>query len=55
MDEFDSMSIYHLRDLFGGHRARIRCEDVKVYKPPQYPGLAIDDMLKWAQKYPVVA
>ena len=48
------MTIYHLRDLFGMKRHRIHCDDVKVYHAPQYDGLSIEKMLKWAKQYPLV-
>jgi hypothetical protein len=49
------MTIYHLRDLAAGSRIRVKCEDVKVYQAPHYRGLAIEDMLKFAEGYSSVA
>lgn len=34
LDDYDVMTIYHLRDLFNNDRHRIHCDDVKVYQAP---------------------
>ena len=48
------MTVYHLRDLASNERERIHCDDVKVFQAPHYKGLAIEDMLTFAQNYPRV-
>ena len=49
------MTVYHFRDLAMNLRLRIPAQNVKVLIVPQYKGLKIEDMLKWAEKYPQVA
>ena len=54
LSSYDTMTIYHLRDLANGKRKIINCENVRVYQVPQYEGLSIADMLNFAKTYPDV-
>ena len=54
LDDFEVMTVDHLRELQSGQRKRISCDDINVFQAPQYDGLAIADMLKFAEQYPLV-
>ena len=45
------MSVYHLRDIMAGKRKKIKCEEVKHIPIPQFHGLAIDDLLAFANQH----
>ena len=45
------MTIWHLRDIQGGKRRKVKGKDVKIISVPQYEGLTIEDMLNFAQNH----
>ena len=47
---YDTMTIWHLKDLASGKRKRIKCEAVKVLPVPQFEGLTISDMLDYGRQ-----
>ena len=51
---FETVTIFHLRDLASGRRRIVKCEDVKVFQAPHYEGLTTNDMLAFAADYPKV-
>ena len=51
---YDSVTIYHLRDLAAGNRRIIHSTQVKVLTVPQYEGLTTTDMLSFSKTYPAV-
>ena len=51
---FESMTVWHLRDIAGGKRKLIKCEDVKILQVPHYEGLSVEDILGFAWQYPLV-
>ena len=54
LSSFETMTIFHLRDLASGKRQIIKCDAVKVFQVPHYEGLTIEDMLSFARPYPNV-
>ena len=48
---YESVTVWHLRDLCSGKRKIIKCDEVKVIILPQYEGLTIDDILEFAAEY----
>ena len=54
LSSFETMTIFHLRDLASGKRKIVRAASVKVFQVPQYEGLTIHDMLTFASDYPEV-
>ena len=54
MDTFETMTIYHLRDLATGRRMKIMSEDVRVFQVPHYEGLTMADLLGFANRYELV-
>jgi len=55
LDSFETMTIWHLRDLASGIKRIIKCEAVKVISIPQFEGLTIPDLLDFAKGYPAIA
>ena len=55
MPPYQTVTIFHLRDLASGKRTRISCDDVRVYQIPQYEGLTTEDILNFSKRYPEVA
>ena len=49
---YDTVTIWHLRDLMSGKRTRIKGENVKHIHVPCYENLTIQEFLKFAQGYP---
>ena len=54
MDTYNTMSIFHLRDIISGKKTLIKSKDIKHVHVPQFPGLNVETMLKWAKPYPEV-
>ena len=54
LSTYQTMTIFHLRDLVARKRRMIKCPDVKVINVPHFEGLSIDDMLVFAEQYPEV-
>ena len=48
LSTYETMTIFHLRDLMAGKRKRIKAVDVKVIQVPHFKGLKIDAMYDWA-------
>ena len=51
MSSYETITIFHLRDLATGKRSIIKCVDVKVFTIPHYKGLTIETMLEFASDY----
>ena len=54
LSSYDTMTVWHMRDLVGNKRTRIKCKDVKTIQIPQFEGLTIDDLLAFGEQYPEV-
>jgi hypothetical protein len=54
LDSFETMTIWHLKDLAAGRKKKIISKDVKHISIPQYEGLSIADLLEYAKSYPAV-
>ena len=52
VSSYDTVTIYHLRDLAGPGRTRIKCKDIKHINIPQFEGLTIETILDFAKNYP---
>ena len=52
LGEFETMTIWHLRDLASGDRHMIKADDVKHINVPNYTGLNIEKMIAFAKDYP---
>ena len=55
LSSYETMTIFHLRDLAAGKRSIIKCVDVKVLTVPYYEGLTIETMLEFASDYDKVS
>ena len=51
---YETMTVWHMRDLCATKRMKIHCNDVKHIVIPQFDGLAIEDLLAYASNYPEV-
>ena len=51
---YETMTVWHMRDLCSNKRLRIRGDQVRHIIIPQFDGLAIDDLLGYASRYPEV-
>ena len=51
---YDTVTVFHLRDLASGKRKKILGKDVKKIFIPQYEGLTVDTMLQNAKTFPQV-
>ena len=54
LPSYDTVTIFHLKDLACGRRKIINSKDVQVYQVPQFEGLSVDEMLKFGANYPEV-
>lgn len=48
LSSYETMTVWHLKDLAANNRRIIKCTAVKVMDVPQYEGLAIEKILMWA-------
>ena len=51
---YDTVTVWHLRDLASGGRRRIPCANVKHIPVPQFEGLTIETILEYAEMHPAV-
>ena len=49
LPSYETVTIWHLRDLAMGSKTIIPCDDVKVIDVPQFEGLSIQDIFAFAQ------
>ena len=49
LSSYETMTIFHLKDLASGKRKILKTENVKYYEAPHYEGISIDDMLHFAR------
>jgi len=49
LSSYETMTIFHLRDLMYGLRKRIKAADVKVITVPHFKGLKVQAMFEWAE------
>ena len=49
---YDTVTIWHLRDIMAGKRKMIKGPDVKYIDVPHYEHLRVEDMLLFAKEYP---
>ena len=54
LDDYHTMTIWHLRDIMAGKRRMIKSKDVKHLHVPQFEGLSTADILEWAKEFPEV-
>ena len=54
LSSYDTMTVWHMRDLVSGKRHRIKGSDVKHLNVPQYEGLKIEEFYKFAGTWPKV-
>ena len=54
LDTYQTMTVWHLRDIMSGKRKMIKSADVKHIFIPQFERLSTADLLEWAKKYPTV-
>jgi hypothetical protein len=52
LGDFETMTIWHLRDLAAGDRQIIPSTRVKFISIPNYTGLKIEKMVEFARDYP---
>ena len=52
---YQTVTVFHLRDLASGKRKRISCDHVRVYQVPHYEGLDTEKILAFASNYAEVA
>ncbi len=48
LPSYETVTVWHLRDLAMGTKKMIKCEDVRVIDVPQFEGLAIKDIFGFA-------
>ena len=51
LPSYNTVTIWHLRDIVAKKRRLIKCKDVNYIIVPQYEGLTIDDMLAFGEQY----
>ena len=53
LGEYQTMTVWHLRDIVSGDRTLIKSSQVKHISIPNFDGLTIEKMLEFAQNYPL--
>ena len=51
LSSYETMTIFHMRDLAAGRRRRIKEVDVKQISIPHFEKLTIDTMLAYAKQF----
>ena len=54
LSSYETMTIYHLKELMAGTRTRIHADRVKHITVPHYEGLKVEAMFEWAAQFPEV-
>ena len=54
LSSYETMTVWHMRDLVANKRRPIRSDQVKTIIIPQFEGLAVEDLLTYAMQYPEV-
>ena len=54
VSSYDTMTIWHLKELASGARKRIKASAIKHINVPQFEGLNIETMTEYARMYPEV-
>ena len=49
LPSYETVTIWHLRDLAMGVKTIINCDNIKVIDIPQFEGLTIQDIFNFAQ------
>ena len=49
---YETVTIFHMRDLVSGRRRMIKTDQVKTINVPFFEGLSIERMLEWADSRP---
>ena len=49
LPSYETVTVWHLRDLAMGVKQIINCDNVKVIDVPQFEGLTIQDIFNFAQ------
>ena len=49
---YESVTVFHMRDIVGGKRRMIKQADVRVIQVPFFEGLSIEHMMDWAKSRP---
>ena len=52
LSSYDTMTVWHMRDLVSGKRKRIKGKEVMHLNVPQYEGLKIEAFFDFAKAYP---
>lgn len=55
LSSYDTMTIYHLRDIGAGLRTKIYGKDVVHLSVPYYEGLTIKEFMEYAVEHPAAA
>lgn len=54
LDSYETMTIWHLRDIASGERRLIKSKHAKHITIPQFENLTVDKMLAYASQFPEV-
>ena len=52
LPSYETVTVFHMRDIIAGKRKMIKQADVKVISVPFFDGLSIEKMLSWAKDRP---
>ena len=55
LDSYDTMTVWHLKDLSSGQRKRINGKSIMHIGIPQFAGLTVDNMLDYIKAHPQVS
>ena len=54
LSSYDTMTIWHLKELASGARKRIKASQIKHFNVPHFTGLTIKTMTAYAKMFPEV-
>ena len=51
LSSFETMTVWHLRDLASNKRKLIKAKDISHIEIPHFEGLEVEKILDWAKSY----
>ena len=51
LSTYETMTVFHMRDIIAGKRRKIKSAEVKVITVPQFEGLKIETMFEFAAQH----
>ena len=51
LPKYDTVTVWHMRDLLSSKRRRLKSKEIKHFNVPQYEGLKLEMFFEWAANF----